>query len=75
MNGLEEAGRFRRGRGAREYKLYLNGKQLSYKQSILAKCYECMGYYADGTMDCRIYRCPLYSYMPYNPNRIKRRRL
>lgn len=45
---------------------YLKGKQLHRKKSIEAKCYECMGYYADGRVDCLIPDCPLYPYNPYS---------
>jgi len=41
------------------------GEKLSLKQSILAKCCECTGKYADGKRDCGISKCPLYPFMPY----------
>ena len=44
---------------------YLNGKKLIRSEAILAKCYECMGYYSDGIIDCKIKSCPLYSFNYY----------
>jgi len=35
------------------------------RQMILAKCYECMAYYGDGKIDCKIPLCPLYPLMPF----------
>jgi hypothetical protein len=44
---------------------YLNGERLSRGASLVAKCYECQGYYVDGRYDCEIPLCPLYPYMPF----------
>jgi hypothetical protein len=52
-------------RGRNELKKHLNGGRLTFKQAILAKCYDCMGFYADGKADCAIPECPLYPVMPY----------
>jgi len=41
------------------------GGKLTPKQMILAKCYECMGNYADGKIDCVLTDCSLYPMMPY----------
>lgn len=38
--------------------------------AIKAKCHECMGYYADGMVDCEIVTCPLYAWMPYRTQEI-----
>ena len=35
------------------------------KPAIYAKCYDCMGFYEDGIMDCGCSDCPLYPWMPY----------
>lgn len=51
--------------GRKQYEDYLNGKSLTYKGSVLAKCYECSNGYLDGREDCCITRCPLYQFMPY----------
>ena len=37
----------------------------SLKYAILAKCYDCMGGYADGRRNCGVNSCPLYKWMPY----------
>ena len=51
--------------GKKELIDYLAGKHLTLKQSALGKCYDWMGYYADGQVDCNISNCILYPYMPY----------
>lgn len=58
----------RHGKGARgrsELLKFLNGNRITPSQAIKAKCYECMGYYADGKIDCGIETCPLYPFMSY----------
>lgn len=52
-------------RGKKETLKHLTGKRLSPLQAIYAKCFECMGYYSDGKMDCQVPSCPLYPFMPY----------
>ena len=52
-------------KGRAELLKHRSGKKLSYKQAVLAKCNECMGFYADGKLDCQIPDCPLYGFMPY----------
>jgi hypothetical protein len=52
-------------KGRQELIKHLKGQRLTFRQSILAKCYDCMGYYADGKMDCIVKDCPLYPFMPY----------
>ena len=51
--------------GKKELIKHLQGGRLTMRQRLLAKCFECMGGYADGTQDCRITDCPLYPVMPY----------
>ena len=51
---------------------YLQGKRLTMQQAIHANCYECMGYFADGKLDCRMPKCPLHKFMPYNAEKQKR---
>ena len=34
------------------------------KEAILAQCYDCMGFYADGYSDCKNSECMLYDWMP-----------
>lgn len=61
--------------GREELLRHLRGKTITLKQAILAKCYDCLGYYADGKQGCKMPDCPLYPYMPYNENRISFRRI
>lgn len=51
--------------GRKELLSYLKGKPLTVNQAVLARCYDCMSYYADGVGDCKAPDCPLYEYMPY----------
>lgn len=53
------------GKGIKEFKSYQNGSKLSLKKAILAKCAECMNFYADGRIDCEVKECPIYPWMPY----------
>ncbi len=59
--------------GRRELMNYLKGKDLAMKDAILARCYDCMSYYADGISDCRTTECPLYVFMPYRNTRRKKK--
>jgi len=59
--------------GRKELLKHLRGGKLSYKQAILAECYYCTCYYADGKNDCEMPECSLYPFMPYNPNKITRK--
>ena len=52
-------------RGRKELLKHLDGQRLTQRQAILAKCYDCLGYYADGKVCCEITDCPLFPYMPY----------
>lgn len=51
---------------------YLEGERLTQRESILAKCYDCMGYYQDGAADCEIKHCSLYPWNPYNSSKRKK---
>jgi len=46
-------------------KRYLAGVKIGRMEGTKAKCYDCMGGYADGARDCEIESCPLYTWMPY----------
>ena len=61
-------------RGKRELLKYLQGDRLTRKEAMLAKCFECMGGYADGKVDCQVESCSLYPFMPFSAckNRPKR---
>lgn len=39
--------------------------EVTRKEAILQKCWDCMGQYGDGKGDCGVKTCPLYSFMPY----------
>jgi len=59
QNGIKAKGR-------KEMIAHLEGERLTPRQMILAKCYDCMGYYSDGRgVDCTVPACPLYPIMPY----------
>lgn len=51
--------------GRSEFCDYLRGGKLTRGEAIRAKCYDCMGFYRDGLVDCEIQRCPLYPYRSY----------
>jgi len=55
--------------GRAELIKFYKSENLTRKEAILAKCYECNNGYVDGKMDCKVFSCPLYGYMPYNPNK------
>ncbi|MDO9228369.1 MAG: hypothetical protein Q7U03_02270 [Syntrophales bacterium] len=63
INEIEAHGLAAKGR--KELIRHLEGKPLQRGQAIMGKCYDCMGYYSDGKLDCLIPACPLYSFMPY----------
>lgn len=44
---------------------HLEGAKLTARQAVIAKCCDCMGYYVDGRMDCKMPDCSLYPFMPY----------
>jgi hypothetical protein len=48
---------------------HLNGETLTQRQGIIAKCADCLGYYDDGKVDCRMPHCPLYPWMPYREDK------
>lgn len=52
-------------RGVKELNAFEDGKKLTLKQSVLAKCAECSCNYIDGKVDCKIPECPLYPFMVY----------
>jgi len=58
--------------GRKEFIKHKKGKKLTIREAIHANCYECMGDYEIGTSDCEIFKCPLYPWMPYNPNKFKK---
>jgi len=66
MNRLEYVIKYgRRARGKAALVCYLKGKKITRQEAIEAKCYECMGYCANGIHRCTIKECPLYKFSPY----------
>lgn len=59
----------RRFSGKKEYLEILRGHHSTPRKRVLAMCYDCMGYYEDGTEDCGQEDCPLYGMMPYRKGR------
>ena len=57
--------------GKRFLLAHLGGEAISPRQAIAAYCYDCTGFYDAGGKDCGSKTCPLYPFMPYNPNRRK----
>ena len=51
--------------GRTQYLRFLNGEKLTYREAVLAKCYDCDGGHSDGRYDCEVLSCPLRIYMPY----------
>ena len=54
------------------YLKYLRGEVLTPMQTIRCKCYDCMGFCADGKLDCKVPLCPIYAFMPYRDDKPKR---
>ncbi len=76
MTKLESIGKMGKlAKGRNELLNHLNGKILSRSQAMRAKCYECMGYYADGRLDCKILDCPLYFFNFYGSQGMQKRGL
>ncbi len=69
MEGLSTQGRG--SMGFRLLKKFEGGERLTLKESVLAKCCECMGEYADGKLDCKLSDCCLYPWMPYRDSKPK----
>lgn len=69
--------RIKRGKskiGKKDLLAHLAGEKLSQRHAIYAYCYDCSAYYGNPEDDCKNEMCPLYPYMPYNPNRAKVKR-
>jgi hypothetical protein len=49
---------------------YLSGKTVHRADAVLAYCYSCMSFYADGKGDCGDPLCPLYPWMPYRSKEV-----
>lgn len=60
---LESARRGKRRAGRKDLIDYLQGKRLTQRQAIRAKCYDCNG--MGELSDCDIEDCSLFGYSPY----------
>jgi len=58
--------------GKAELLKYLEDRKVTRKEAMLAKCYECTNGYADGKIDCGMKSCPLYSFMPFKNNGVRK---
>lgn len=63
MNDITEIGI--KARGRKELIAHKNGKRLTQRQAIYAKCFDCMGGYIDGKTDCDMPNCSIHPFMPY----------
>ncbi|MDO9540408.1 MAG: hypothetical protein Q7J09_10470 [Methanocalculus sp.] len=54
-----------RRKGRAEFIKFLRGEYSTQRELIIAKCFDCTGFYEDGAVDCGIVTCPLYKFMPY----------
>ena len=62
-------------KGKAELIKYLEGKLLTARQTVLARCYDCMGYFVDGRQDCDCPLCPSYPFMAYSTKpRVKKQK-
>jgi len=56
----------KRAQGRKELIKHYEEKSLIRSEAIKAKCYDCMGMYADGVCSCEIPECPLFPFNPYS---------
>lgn len=56
-------------RGRKELIKHLKGGRLTLKAAVLAKCFDCMGGYQGGKIDCKMPDCSLYAWMSYREGR------
>ena len=61
-------------RGKQELLIHLEGgRNLTAREALTAKCYECMGGYDEAT-DCLIPACSLHPWMPYREGGVRKSR-
>jgi hypothetical protein len=60
-------------RGKKELIKYLEGGRLTLRQAVNAHCFSCLGYFADGKVDCKMSKCSLHPFMAYNKNKLNRK--
>lgn len=58
-------------KGANFFRKFKEGKRLTRKQAMLAKCYECNGE-EEGGSDCNVDTCPMYAYQHYHIQSLRR---
>ena len=54
--------------GKTEHERFKAGEKLTFKEAILANCYDCNGEHVaddDGKVDCQGKNCSLYQFHPY----------
>ena len=73
MDKLHAVKNGKQAQGQKEFINYLQGGRMTLRQAVKAHCYDCMGYYEDGRVDCELKDCPLHTFMPYNPIKHKTR--
>ena len=59
--------------GKKEFIKHLEGGRLTLRQAVNAHCYDCMGMYGDGKVDCNMSRCALHPFMAYNKGKTNRK--
>ena len=59
----------KKARGQKELIKHLEGGRLTPKQAMLARCYDCCGFFADGKIDCCMPHCSLHPFMAYRENK------
>lgn len=57
-------------KGRTEYIKFLKGQPLTFKQAVLAHCYDCTNMEM-GRGYCKVDSCPISLYHHYNPNKIR----
>jgi len=60
-------------KGKAELLRHLKGEDLTLKQMVLAKCYDCMVGFTDGKLDCKVADCPIYPMMSYREEGVRKR--
>jgi hypothetical protein len=56
-------------KGKKELLKHLSGGKLTFKQAIYGKCFDCMNFFSDGKVDCKMPHCSLYPFYPYRKRR------
>ena len=59
-------------KGKEELLKHLKVERLTMRQAVIAKCYDCAGYYQDGKKDCEDPECPIHPFMPYREGGVRK---